>query len=186
MDRYSGEERTARRVRTAVDPAQLEAHVRTLVGFSPRNETPPENLGRAAAWIRRELERAGGRVEDQPFKVRGATYRNAIAHFGPATRERIVVGAHYDAAGPYPGADDNASGVEGLLELARLLGKICRRPTSSGCPDYPTLTAFGRFCAIVAHQRSVSDCGGELRFQYIMPALFDPGGSQAASGPTSL
>jgi Zn-dependent M28 family amino/carboxypeptidase len=33
-----------------------------------------------------------------------------------------VVGAHYDTAGPLPGADDNASGVAGLLELARLLG----------------------------------------------------------------
>ena len=110
-------------MRTAVDPAWLEAHVRTLVGFSPRDETYPENLDRAAAWIRRELEDAGGRVEDQPFKTRGAIYRNAVAHFGPENRERIVVGAHYDAAGPYPGADDNASGVAGLLELARLLGE---------------------------------------------------------------
>ena len=32
-----------------------------------------------------------------------------------------MVGAHYDTDGPYPGADDNASGVAGLLELARLL-----------------------------------------------------------------
>jgi peptidase M28-like protein len=109
--------------RIRVDPARLEAHVRTLVSFAPRDETHPQNLDRAAAWIRRELEAAGGRVEDQPFKARGAIYRNAIAHFGPETRERIVVGAHYDAAGPYPGADDNASGVAGLLELARLLGE---------------------------------------------------------------
>jgi hypothetical protein len=34
----------------------------------------------------------------------------------------VVVGAHYDTAGPLPGADDNASGVAGLLELARALG----------------------------------------------------------------
>ncbi len=93
------------------------------MGFTPRDETHPENLDRAAAWIRRELEEAGGRVEDQPFKARGAIYRNAIAHFGSETHDRIVVGAHYDAAGPYPGADDNASGVAGLLELARLLGE---------------------------------------------------------------
>ena len=33
----------------------------------------------------------------------------------------MVVGAHYDVAGEQPGADDNASGVAGLLELARLL-----------------------------------------------------------------
>jgi Zn-dependent M28 family amino/carboxypeptidase len=35
---------------------------------------------------------------------------------------RYVIGAHYDTAGPLPGADDNASGVAELLELARLLG----------------------------------------------------------------
>jgi len=32
-----------------------------------------------------------------------------------------VVGAHYDVCGDLPGADDNASGVAGLLEIARLL-----------------------------------------------------------------
>jgi Zn-dependent M28 family amino/carboxypeptidase len=112
----------------AVDPARLETHVRALAEtFAPRDESHPENLDRAAAYIRRELQEAGGRVEDQPFEVGGTTYRNVIARFGPETRERIVVGAHYDAAGPYPGADDNASGVAGLIELARLLQKSTPR-----------------------------------------------------------
>ena len=35
--------------------------------------------------------------------------------------QRLVVGAHYDVYGENPGADDNASGTAGLLELARLL-----------------------------------------------------------------
>ncbi|RZK52318.1 MAG: M28 family peptidase, partial [Pedobacter sp.] len=35
--------------------------------------------------------------------------------------KRIIVGAHYDSCGDQEGADDNASGVVGLLELARLL-----------------------------------------------------------------
>ena len=51
------------------------------------------------------------------------TFRNVIASFGPDTRERIVIGAHYDAYQELPGADDNASGVAGLIELAHLLGK---------------------------------------------------------------
>jgi hypothetical protein len=111
------------RAAAGVDPARLEAHVRALAEtFVPRDAAHPENLDRAAAYIRRELAAAGGRVEDQQFQAGGATYRNVIARFGPGTRERIVVGAHYDAAGPYPGADDNASGVAGLIELARLLG----------------------------------------------------------------
>jgi Zn-dependent M28 family amino/carboxypeptidase len=62
-------------------------------------------------------------VTEQAFRANGGTFRNVLAAFGPDTRERIVVGAHYDAAGPYPGADDNASGVAGLIELAHLLGK---------------------------------------------------------------
>jgi Zn-dependent M28 family amino/carboxypeptidase len=119
-----------------VQPARLAAHVRMLSEtFVPRNEAHPENLDRAAAYIRKVFETEGGRVEEQPFQVGGRTYRNVIAHFGPETRERIVVGAHYDAAGPLPGADDNASGVAGLLELARLLGK-------SAPPAHVELVAF--------------------------------------------
>jgi hypothetical protein len=116
--------RSRARVSPPVDPARLEAHVRKLAEtFVPRDEAHPENLDRAAGYIRGELQEAGGRVEDQPFEVNGMAYRNVIARFGPETKERTVVGAHYDAAGPYPGADDNASGVAGLIELARLLGR---------------------------------------------------------------
>jgi hypothetical protein len=107
----------------SVDPKRLETHVRTLSeSFVPRDESHPENLDRCVAYIRREFESANARVSEQPFTVAGKTYRNVIAHFGPETKEMVVVGAHYDTAGPLPGADDNASGVAGLLELARLLG----------------------------------------------------------------
>lgn len=108
----------------AVSPQRLEAHVRMLADdFVPRDFANPANLDRAAAYIRQEFVRAGGTVAEQPFDAGRSTYRNVIAEFGPDTRERIVIGAHYDAAGPYPAADDNASGVAGLLELAQLLGK---------------------------------------------------------------
>ena len=109
-------------VRT-VDPARLEAHVRKLaIALSPRDITHLENLDRAAAYISAELTQAGGSVSEHGYRVENQSYRNVIARFGPDTPERIVVGAHYDACGPLPGADDNASGVAGLIELARLLG----------------------------------------------------------------
>jgi Zn-dependent M28 family amino/carboxypeptidase len=108
----------------AVESARLEAHVHRLSKtFFPRDARHPENLDRAAAYIRQEFERAGGKVSEQPYEVNGTTYQNVIALFGPDTKERIVVGAHYDTAGEQPGADDNASGVAGLIELAHLLGK---------------------------------------------------------------
>lgn len=107
-----------------VSAARLEAHVRALSGaFGPRDYAHPANMDRAAAYIRGELQRAGGRVHDQEFAAGGVAYRNVVASFGPEAGERVVVGAHYDAAGPFPAADDNASGVAGLIELAHLLGR---------------------------------------------------------------
>ena len=109
-------------VRT-VDPARLEAHVRKLaIDFSPRDINHLENLDLAAAYIASELTQAGGSISEQRYRVENRSFRNVIARFGPDTPERIVVGAHYDAFGALPGADDNASGVAGLIELARLLG----------------------------------------------------------------
>jgi len=103
-------------------PAALRALVETLaLRFAPRDQAHPEVLERAAAWLETELAATGARVRSQPFTVAGRRYRNVIAEVGPETAERIVVGAHYDSAGDQPGADDNASGVAGLVELTRLL-----------------------------------------------------------------
>ena len=94
----------------------------------PRSAAQPENLDRAAAYIANAFRRAGAEVYEQPFRARGRVYRNVIARFGPRDWHRplLVVGAHYDAfgeSGALPGADDNASGIAGLLELARIAGR---------------------------------------------------------------
>ena len=107
-----------------VDPSRLHAHVRKLsIELSPRDESHVENLDRAAAYIKEEFSQTTPLVSEQPYPVQGKSYRNVVAQFGPESDERIVIGAHYDVAGPLPGADDNASGVAGLIELARLLGR---------------------------------------------------------------
>lgn len=116
------------------EPARLERDVRIFSErLFPRAVDNRENLDRAADYIKAELAAAGGAVAEQPYrftefnrsnkKVELGPFRNIVAAFGPETAERVVVGAHYDAYGPFPGADDNASGAAGLLELARLLGK---------------------------------------------------------------
>ena len=111
---------------TAIDPApdadRMERRLRELVGrFHPRDGGHPENMARAAAWIAEELRSTGARVSRQPFETGGAAYENVVASYGPDTPDVVVVGAHYDVAGEMPGADDNASGVAALLELADLL-----------------------------------------------------------------
>jgi hypothetical protein len=106
------------------DPERMRRHVVALSEtFHPRDWTHPENLNRCADYIAGEMEAAGARVEMQDYKVGGETYRNVIGRFGTDKNKRIIVGAHYDSCGDTPGADDNASGVAGLLELARLIGK---------------------------------------------------------------
>ena len=117
----------ARNVSTGpvVFPARLEAHVRMLsVKLAPRHWQAPGNLDRVATYVGTELMKAGGRVGEQVYTVdRAGRFRNVIASFGPTVGPRVIVGAHYDSAGALPGADDNASGVAGLIELGRLLGQ---------------------------------------------------------------
>ena len=106
----------------APEPRRLERRVRELVErFHPRDGGHPANMARAAAYIAEELRRTGVPVSEQRFPAARAEYVNVIAAFGPETPDVVVVGAHYDVAGEMPGADDNASGVAGLLELADLL-----------------------------------------------------------------
>jgi Zn-dependent M28 family amino/carboxypeptidase len=106
----------------SVDPARLERDVRELSEqLLPRDQTHPSNLDRTAAYISARLAETGGRLSEQPFTISGNTYRTVICSFGPQSNERIILGAHYDSYHEYPAADDNASGVAGLIELARLL-----------------------------------------------------------------
>ena len=98
------------------DPSRLYDTVRALVALGPRNDEA--GMARAAEYIQAQL---GSPSTIQDYRFANGTYRNVIARFGPQTPQRIVVGAHYDVRGPFAGADDNASGTAGLLELARLL-----------------------------------------------------------------
>jgi hypothetical protein len=103
---------------------RLRAHVQMLaVTCHPRSHDEPQNLDRAAAYIREQLKSEGGRVVEQEYEWGSERYRNVIASFGPEDGPRVVVGAHYDTVEGSPGADDNASGVAGLIELGRRLGE---------------------------------------------------------------
>lgn len=118
-----------------VDAARLDAHVRMLSEtLYPRSVDQEDQLEAAASYIHEQLEGAGGRVEEQSFAVNDVQYRNIVARYGPDQGPVLVVGAHYDSVfytgsvasfreSHTPGADDNASGVAGLLELGRLLGQ---------------------------------------------------------------
>lgn len=108
-----------------IDAGNLEKHVRVLSEqYHPRDYKHVENLDKCAAYILEHFKLSGAtKTTIQTFDIYGKTYKNVIARFGSDNRERIIVGAHYDTFTDTPGADDNASGVAGLIELAYLLGK---------------------------------------------------------------
>jgi Zn-dependent M28 family amino/carboxypeptidase len=83
----------------------------------------PERLDKMASYISDQFTTVGCQVTRQPFVFQGHTYYNIIAELrGDVSPETLlIVGAHYDAVRTTPGADDNASGVAGLLGLAREL-----------------------------------------------------------------
>jgi hypothetical protein len=96
---------------------------RLCTEFTPRSYRNIDNLSRAASWIERELGDAGLAVEIQEYDIGNSTYRNVIA-FREGSDQAVgatIIGAHYDAVEGTVGADDNASAVAVLLELARTL-----------------------------------------------------------------
>lgn len=128
----------------AVDPQRLQQHVKHLsVDLYPRSHDQFDKLDRAAQYILDEFKQTGGKVTVQDVDVQETKFRNIVVRFGPDLGPLMVVGAHYDSYGDAsagakdprgftpdthtPGADDNASGVAGLLELARLLGRSDQR-----------------------------------------------------------
>jgi len=107
-----------------VSSERLEADVRRLCSeFSPRSYANHANLDRIAEWIAERFWQAGLEVTEQAYRLNEGEYRNVIGIRSGTDvgRGAVIVGAHYDAYGALPGADDNASGVAVLLELTRTL-----------------------------------------------------------------
>ncbi len=159
------------RIAPAVSPdaGRLERHVVALAeDFFPRDFSHPEQLEQVAGYIEAALRATGARVSSQTVDIGGpgGQYRNVLASFGPQTGPRIVVGAHYDAMDELPGADDNASAVAVLLEVARLLG-------AGDAPAVHTeLVAYvleeppffrTEFMGSAVHAAALRDAGAEVR-----------------------
>lgn len=103
------------------NPDYLKQHVE-LLAHAPRM-AEFDNLRPPARYIHKQFRAYAEKSYYQPFTTAIGTVNNVIAELGPDTRDVLVVGAHYDALDGMPGADGNASGVAGLIELVRLLSK---------------------------------------------------------------
>ncbi len=102
---------------------RLRSHVEMLAGtIGERNYRQHDNLERSAAYIEGQFKLAGLPIRSLPYEAAGIQVRNIEAEIrgSAATPAVLIVGAHYDSVINSPGANDNASGVAALLELARL------------------------------------------------------------------
>ncbi|MDH5232762.1 MAG: M28 family peptidase [Gammaproteobacteria bacterium] len=108
-----------------IDQSYLKKVVTELsVNIGARNFDQSEGLEKASRYIVGEFEKQGHKVVLQKYVIEEIDeVENIIVSLGPKDAERIVVGAHYDTYRDQPGADDNASGVAGLLALAGFLKK---------------------------------------------------------------
>jgi len=107
--------------------ANLVRHVDRLAGLiGPRHVGNPPALAAAAGFVELELASFGYTVRRQTYTAAGQEVANIVAerpgHKRPS--EIVVVGAHYDTVASTPGADDNASAVAVMLEVARLMREL--------------------------------------------------------------
>lgn len=102
---------------------RLGRHVDVLAGLiGERHVWKYDTLRAAERYVRERMEETGLIVSHQEYHCRAGVVRNLILE-RPGTDGIVVVGAHYDSIAGTPGADDNASAVAGLLEVAHQLAR---------------------------------------------------------------
>jgi len=110
-----------------VSKDNLVKHIRTLAGFESRHISQPGNK-KAEEYIARELEKYGYSPKADAFGAGNRTLHNVLSDSSDKQQPVLLLTAHFDSsarvdrrpAPQAPGADDNASGVAALLELARI------------------------------------------------------------------
>lgn len=111
-----------------VDVSNITAIIQHLENYGTRNAYSSQSV-EAQNWIKQEFEALGLEVELQDFNMpSGSASDNVIATLTGTKypEEYVVCGGHYDSyssGGDAPGADDNASGTAGVLEMARILSQ---------------------------------------------------------------
>lgn len=106
---------------------RISRHLEALAG-ERHPETSPRALRKAAHYLATQFSKAGWAASSQLVSAWGKVYRNVVATKYPDWPGQgeelppLLIGAHYDTVSGSPGADDNASGLVVLLEVASCLG----------------------------------------------------------------
>jgi len=140
----------------------LLQHVGNLsVKIGERHLWKEGSLERTADYIESTLTSVGYPVQRQTYSCYGKSVSNLIVEKTGAEKEVVVIGAHYDTVPGTPGADDNASAVAGLLELARLHRNIPSRKSLlfvAFANEEPPCFGFSNMGSMV-HAKALRDQG---------------------------
>lgn len=187
------------------DPARLRRHVEHLAATGRSERHDPAGMSRAASYITTHLRDEGWQVTLQPLafswrigladdvrpggwwpirihrRLRG---RNILATPSTAEAPPLIIAAHVDTVKKCPGADDNASGVAVLLELASVLRGL----------DVPVMLAFldmeevGHFGAQALAKRVARGAGATAMVNLEMVGYYsdEPGSQRLFKGAQRL
>lgn len=117
-------------VAQSASQARLEAHVRMLAEtIGERHIGRYDALQRSVEYISSVFESAGYFPKLHTFPLLGKKLHNVEATLPGRSNRILVVGSHYDSIPGSPGADDNASAVAVLMEVAFLLKDLLPNDT---------------------------------------------------------
>lgn len=108
----------------APDRARILKHLQALVG-ERHPFSAPGPLEQAGAYIAQHFQSLGLPVSREEVPFDGTVSHNifGLKEGTDPSKSTFILGAHYDAVAGSPGADDNASAVAALLEVARCLAE---------------------------------------------------------------
>ena len=114
------------------EPQNLTVYMQQVLGGGDnRNFKDVQELNRVSAWIREQMRLFGIPCQYQNYKVNDEPYRNVVCSLKNINTDKVIIGAHYDVFEDKSGADDNASGVAGVIETARILASERKRLKAS-------------------------------------------------------
>jgi Zn-dependent M28 family amino/carboxypeptidase len=147
--------------------ARLRSHVNVLAGLiGPRHLKKPSTMEAATAYVERQFGEMGDAVSRQTYLARDVEASNLIVERKgtQGAGKIVVVGAHYDTVATTPGADDNASAVAVMIEVARLLAgrrlKRAVRFVAFACEEPPYFRT--EFMGSVQYARECRNHGDKI------------------------
>ncbi len=167
---------------------RISRHLERLVG-ERHPETSPRALRKAAHYLTTQFAKTGWGTSYQSVSAWGKVYRNIVATKYPDRPNRggelppLLVGAHYDTVSGSPGADDNASGLVVLLEVAwQLRMQLIARPVGlvAFCLEEQDRLGSQAFASRLKSERR--ELAGAIILECVGFSQSQPGTQQAPPG----